>query len=233
MPWTPKEHEGVLKTLAVVCEVTQTTFSEPAMKLIRNQLENYPSRQVLKALERCAAECRYKLTLADIISRLDDGRPGVEEAWSAFPKSEDEAAVVTDEMAVAWGVASELYASDRVGARMAFKETYEREVRNARAAGTPPRWFMSAGFSKPATEAAAIEGLRKGLLSREQAMQYILPENEAQALHAAGIGPPALPPPEQAARVKQLVAGVLERLDANGRALAPKGDRVLPPGDRE
>lgn len=230
--WTTKENDAAVKTLAVVCEVTQTSFSESAQKLIVSQLQNYPCRQVLKALERCAAECRYRLTLADILTRLDDGRPGAEEAWGAFPKTEDEAGVVTEEMSTAWGAASHLVAmGDKVGARMAFKEVYEREVRFARASSKPAVWRVSPGSSRSSTEAAAVEGLRRGLLSRDSALQYIDPENHQQALGVAGHGPPALPPPEQQARVKELVAGVMKRLEGGGQTFVPPATE--PKGDRE
>lgn len=212
MAWSDKENDAVVKTLAVVCEITQTEYSAPARQLVVRQLSAYPVRQVLGALERCAAECRFKLTLADVISRLDDGRPGAEQAWASFPKSEDLAGLVTDEMSAAWGAAAPLYASDKVGARMAFKEAYDREIRQARAEGKAPKWRVSPGFDKAHTESIAIEGMKNRLFSPPEALQYIHPDNHANALHIAGLGPKALPPSADVARVKELVGDVVAKL---------------------
>lgn len=197
-----EDHNSIVKALAIVCEITGTNLSEAAQLLMIKQLGNYPAPMVLAALHRCAAECKFRLTLADVITRLDDGRLGAETAWSLFPKTEDVAGLVTDEMSVAWGAAGPLYAAgDAVAARMAFKEAYETEVRRARAAGEPPLWRLSPGFDKASTESAAIDGYKRGLLTEAQAAQYALPEK----LEAA-TNPRALPPaPEGLKYVKGLL----------------------------
>lgn len=184
--WSTAEREEAGKMLGVVCEVTGTSLSKAAQILMLLELETSPALQVLSALRRCATECRFKLTLADIVSRIDDGRPGAEAAWASFPKSEADAAVVTDEMAAAWGVVASLHESDPVAARMAFKESYEKAVREAKAEKRPVRWFLSGGTSKAANEAAAIEGLRRNLLSEYVALQFVAPERRDEVLEAAG-----------------------------------------------
>ena len=214
MPWDRSQQEAVVKTLAIVCELTGTQLSDPAKGMMVKQLAGYPARQVLGSLERCAAECKFKLTLADVISRLEDGRPGAEEAWANFPKSEDQAGIVTDEMSVAWGAAAPLYGSDHVGSRMAFKEAYERETRKARAEGRGPKWRVSPGFDKASTESIAIEGMKSGQLSAASALQYILPEHHDHALYVAGLGPKALPAPDQRSNVRGLIASLTEKLSA-------------------
>lgn len=238
--WTTQEKDAVIKALAVVCELTQTVYSDAAQKVVLAQLSGYPSAQVLKSLERCAAECKYKLTLADVIQRLEDGRPGPEEAWALFPKSEAEAGCVTEEMSVAWGAAASLYETDEVGARMAFREAYTRELRNARAQGTPPRWRLSPGHDKALTEAAAAEGLRKGLLSPAAALEYVLPENRGKALLAAGLPVPKLLVTGQGAAVayvKRQVAMVLGALEgetplAPEKPIKPDVRNPVPPNER-
>lgn len=175
--WTETERAEVIKSLAVVCEVTGTDLSQPAKVFVLEQLAARPARQVLKALSVCAQECRFKLTLADIVQRIDDGRPGAEEAWSSFPKSEQDAGVVTDEMSAAWGAAAPLFESDEVAARMAFREVYEREVRAARAQGVLPVWRVSPGFNRKATESVALEAVKLGKLQPVDVEPYVLPEN--------------------------------------------------------
>jgi hypothetical protein len=200
---TPEERNSVVKALAVVCEITGTSLSEAAQALVVKSLCAYPAPMVLQALTRCAQECKFKLTLADVISRLDDGRLGAETAWSLFPKSEDVAGLVTEEMSRAWGAAAPLYeAGDHVAARMAFKESYEAEVRRARAEGAPPLWRVSPGFNRASTESVAIDGYKRGLLTEKQATQYVLPEH----LEAAAMGKALAPNKEGLAYVKRLVS---------------------------
>lgn len=175
--WTAAERDEVIKALALVCEVTGTNWSRPAQLLVLEQLSSRPAKQVVSALSVCANECRFKLTLADIVQRIDDGRPGAEEAWGSFPKSEEAAGVVTDEMSTAWGAAAPLYETDEIAARMAFREVYEREVRAARAAGIAPVWRVSPGFNRAATESIALEAVRLGRLRPHDVAPYVLPEN--------------------------------------------------------
>lgn len=195
MTWTTEQHDSIVRTLAVVVEVTGTELSSAAAELIVRQLGNYPAKAVLLALERCALECRSRLTLADIVSRLADGRPGAEEAWAAFPKREEDAGLVTEEMSAAWGVAAALYASDQVACRMAFKEAYERKLKAARLAGKAVVWAISPGFDKSSTEGVVIEALRKGLVPERHALQFVPPEHHERVLVAAGLRARALPPP--------------------------------------
>jgi hypothetical protein len=219
MAWAESERQAIVKTLAVVYEVSGTEASPAAAEFILKQLEGFPARGVLAALVTCAAECRFKLTLADVVSRIDDGRPGAEQAWSLFPKNEEDAGVVTEEMSIAWGVAAPLYLSDKIGARMAFKESYERAVREARANAKSPVWRITAGFDKAATEGAAIEALRKGLVSPDAALQFVPPEKHDRVLQAAGLAPkmlPALPGPTPSALARQVLEHWQERAERKG-----------------
>lgn len=208
MAWDETQHDAIVKTLAVVCEVTGTEHSQAAKELIVKQLSQYPAKSVLLALERCAIDCRHRLTLADIVQRLVDGRPGAEEAWALMPKREEDAGTVTDEMSAAWGTACALYASDQVACRMAFREAYTREVQAARLEAKPVVWRVSPGFDKAATEGAAIEALRKGLVSESEALHYVLPEHHNRALASAGR--PIRPELEPAdlSKVKRLTDGI-------------------------
>ena len=116
------------EALAVTAELTGTRLSEAAAEVMARDLERYPIEQVLGALTACRRELRGRLTIADVISRLDDGRPGVEEAWAMIPKSERDTCVWTEEMAAAFGIAAPLMESDEVAARMAFKEAYVKRM---------------------------------------------------------------------------------------------------------
>ena len=70
-----------------------------------------------------------------MLSRIDDGRPGAEEAWALIPKIEDPSGILTEEMQAAMRVAYGLLFDVPIAARMAFKEAYQREFQKARASG--------------------------------------------------------------------------------------------------
>src|ERR1043165_278765 len=120
----------LLKAIAVTAELTGTTMSEAAASVMAEDLTRYPENQVLVALTRCRRELRGRLTIADVIQRLDDGRPGPEEAWAMIPQDEAPSVVWTQEMASAFGIALPLM-DDPVAARMAFKEAYAKAVAKA------------------------------------------------------------------------------------------------------
>lgn len=141
---------NTLKAIAVTAELTGTELSATALRVMDADLAAYPEAAVLRALDRCRKELKGRLTLSAVLERVEeeDGRPGADEAWSIALASADEAETVvwTDEMAQAFGVAQPvLEARDKVGARMAFRDAYERIVRDARAAGKPCRWVVSIG----------------------------------------------------------------------------------------
>lgn len=110
-------------------------------------------RQAFDAHMRDPQRGRFAPVPADIVAQVEgdrsaDGRPGPEEAWTLAVAARDENATVvwTPEVAQAWGQASILAAQgDDVGARMAFKEIYQRLVSEARAAGRPMVWEASIG----------------------------------------------------------------------------------------
>lgn len=119
-----------------------------AGRIFLNALRDYPQDLVLAALERCTRELKTFPTIADVLSRIDDGHPGVEEAWALVPKNEQDSAVWTGEIARAFWACVSLIDSDPVGARMAFKEKYSKELLEAKAAKRPPKWDATLGTDK-------------------------------------------------------------------------------------
>ena len=185
----------ILEMLAVTAELTGTQFSEAAARVLMHDLSAYPEHQVLNALNRCRKELKGRLTLADVLTRIDDGRPGPEEAWSLMPRDEAASVVWTDEMTQAWGVALPLLnEGDHVAARMAFLEAYKRLVQQARDEGVPPHWTPSLGTDAAGREPVLLEAMRKGRLPYEH-VHSLLP-------------PPATP--EGAALFSQLQKHALE-----------------------
>lgn len=177
------QREQLIEAVGVTAELTGTTMSEAAVRVMVNDLECYPLEQVFGALVRCRREARGPLRLADVVSRLDDGRPGPEEAWAIVPKSETDSVVWSEEMRTAFGVAVPLLDSgDEIGARMAFKEAYTAEVTKARAERRPTKWTLSrsTAINGEWSDLGAVNhAVEKGRITEEEA-QKILPEYERQ-----------------------------------------------------
>ena len=56
--------------VAATLELTGTRMSDDGLTLLIRRLEREDPDRVRRALERCAEECRYRLTLADILQRM-------------------------------------------------------------------------------------------------------------------------------------------------------------------
>ncbi len=169
--------ERLIEAIAIAAELSGTMLSKGAAKVMQSDLSRYPEQQVLAALSRCRRELRGRLTIADVVSRLDDGRPGVEEAWAMIPRSEADTVVWTDEMAVAMDVVHPLLdAGDAIGARMAFKERYQGLLQKARDASSPVRWSVSLGHDKSGREGPIRNAIDAGRLSADE-LPRLLPNH--------------------------------------------------------
>lgn len=176
--------DELLQAIAVTAELTGTDLSVPAARVMAIDLSAYPEPQVMGALVRCRRELKGRLTPAEVISRLDDGRPGPEEAWAMLPKDEFATVVWSAEMAAAAGVAGALRDSP-VQARMAFVEKYRDEVRRARESGAPVRWTVSMGQDPQGREAPILEAIQKGRLaaSRAELLPFVPPVELIEETH--------------------------------------------------
>ena len=179
----------LLQAIAVTSELCGRTFSEAAAKVFVSDLSAYPESQVMGALTRCRKEVRGMLTVQDVVSRLEDGRPGAEEAWSMIPQSESASTVWTAEMAQAFGVCLGLLdGGDKVAARMSFKETYLRLVSKSRETGEKVEWSASLGHDPRGREAVVRAAVEAGRLTMEQARQYIPHQIAESILQRIGVG---------------------------------------------
>lgn len=177
---------ATLQALAVVCELTGAQWSKPAMMAAERALDHYPERDVLAALDACTRELSGRVSLAEILERVEqqDGRPTPEEAWALAVRGVDEweSIVWNEEIASAWNTAHHSWAhGNRVGARIAFLSQYERLVAQARRERSPVRWFPSLGFDQTRREKAIHDAIAAGQLTNEHA-------------RALGISPPPTQP---------------------------------------
>jgi hypothetical protein len=177
----PSEDEKLIEIVKATGEIYGRTVSLAAALMFLADLEAYEPASIRLALSRCRKELRTFPTVADVISRIEDGHPGVEEAWSMIPKDEDGSVVWSEQMAEAYGAARGLLdEGDAIAARMAFKEVYSRLVAEARHAARLPRWSPSFGHNPSGREAALSEAVSKKRLSAVEAHR-MLPATSEQS----------------------------------------------------
>jgi hypothetical protein len=195
----------LVEELAATAELCGAPLSRPALAVLALDLDGLPEAQVRGALRRCRMEHRGRLTVEALVSRLDDGRPGPEEAWAAIPRDEATTVVWTDEAAAAFGVAGPLLdQGDRVAARMAFVEHYRAAVAQARREGRPAVWRASLGRDPRQRESALRDAVNRGRLTNDR----------AQALLPGGTWAEQAP----GAAMQRLVAPAVKRLSQDAAA---------------
>ena len=165
------------KLLAATLEITGTKLSDQAVNLMLNRLSRESPDAVKHALSRCAEECRFKVTLADILGRLpakpDEVPKDPEAAWDMAKQlighaSEAQTIVAPEAMLRSFPIAA-WNEDDQIGARMAFKAVYPGNY-----ARFGNQWTLSDGWDKTSREAAVLEAARLGRISVIQA-RAILP----------------------------------------------------------
>lgn len=197
----------IVEALALTAEMCGAELSPAAARMFAGELAKYPEAAVLKALERARREITGRLSLAAIISRIDDGRPSADEAWAQVgAASEADTVVTTDEAMRALGLVSALLAEDPVAARMAFKDAYTRIVTEARGAGIPCKVHVSLGHDRGRRQGALARAVQAGQVDTGYAASLIgvLPAE------LTGQSRPALPRGE-ARPVAELVGNVAKR----------------------
>lgn len=206
MSSTPKLSKQVSEALAVAWELSgNPKLSDAAARMVMAELGRHPEAAVLRAIERATREVSGRLSLAAIIQRIDDGRPSADEAWAQVgAASEDDTLVTTTEAMQAWGTVAALLEEDPQGARMAFRDAYNRIVTEARGVGTPVRVHVSLGHDKGRRQGVLMRAVQSGQLDADHAAGLL----GVPAAELMGHARPALPATAQARPVAQLIGQV-------------------------
>lgn len=217
----------LIKKIAVTFELCGgVSLSDAAKEMVVADLEAYPPDAVSKALDRCRAEVKWRMAPADIIQRIDDCRPGADEAWALCPKSEAESAVWTDEMAQAFEEVRTM--EDRVAARMSFRQAYERLLQAARDARKPVRWWASMGHDQNGRERVIRAAVDAGRLTTARAAD-LLPGYE----HTTVPRLPGKPGPQGIGDIIKQLPGYGDWKHADERATDRDAGEVDPPATEE
>lgn len=215
----------IVKALAVTAELTGTELSATALRVMAADLERFPETSVLNAMTRCRRELSGRLTLAAIIERVaqSDGRPSADEAWAIALDARDEALTVVwnNEISEAFATArTVLSLGDKTGARMAFKDAYERITRNAREIGESPKWNASLGWDVDHRRDVLSRAVETGLLASDD-VRHLLPAPKSTGIISALLsGSKSLPAPETVDEKKAVerIKGILTMLRSHQEA---------------
>lgn len=172
-----EEVSEIRKAFTGIASLHSKQLSEYAVSIFEKSMQGYSEKEVLAALNRCLKELPRFPTIAEIIERIDDGHPGVEEAWGLVPRSESESTVWTDEIREAFfSSAWKLIYDDPIAARMAFKEVYPKLVFAARAKKKKAFWQISLGHDPIDRIRAAKDAINKNRLTHTQ-VEYLLSDH--------------------------------------------------------
>jgi hypothetical protein len=202
--------EWISDELTILAEAFGEPLTEQRQEIYCAGLADIPKQQLHNGFRRARYELKWFPKLSELRElagalpgTLANGRPGPEEAWARMPKGnrmEEDSVVWCDEERVAYSACRPLLLEgDLIGARMAFKERYEKELAEVRSTGKPPRWSVSVGYDvehRLSTLATAVEQNRLTLASalnfvspeRQNDFAQLLPPAEAKGLLTGGTG---------------------------------------------
>lgn len=183
----------VVKAIAVTAELTGAALSGQAVAMMASDLmAAHGEDAILRALTRCRKELSRPLTANSVFERLaeDDGRPSSDEAWAIALQATDEADTVVWNQEIQQALCAArpiLDVGDKIGARMAFRESYDRLVRVNRESGIAPQWQASLGWDKNRRAAVLEHAQKTGLLTSPQ-VAGLLPAPTGGAIEDALFG---------------------------------------------
>ena len=125
-----------------------TPASHSQLKIWEQVFRGYDDRIIAKCIELAVGRSSKRLIPSLAMEYLFEvmGHPSPEVAWDAAPKTEEESAVVTDEIMQALAhCKSSLESSNLISARMAFVEAYKRIVARSVQEGKPARKWLTGG----------------------------------------------------------------------------------------
>ena len=187
MPQTDKSKFS--KILATISEIYGRTLTPEMTMIYWSVFSKYPIEQIEQAARKHVETAKFFPSPAELLEYIPAAKAsqhiGADESWAIVIESFDEEStvVMTSEIAEARGVALPIYQSgDEIGARVAFRDAYNRIVKTASA----PVWFISAGFDGARRADAIAKAISIGRLSNSIGGEYLL-GNSKQTTTVAGL----------------------------------------------
>lgn len=170
--------DKLLQNLAATAEIMGAELSPQALAIMVKDLMQYDENIIFQALSNLR-KSKQRFSLGSLIEEIDllnpNRRLGADEAWSLYPHDEYASAVITDEIAEAMQSAQPLLnEGDNIGARMAFKDAYNRITQKNKSENKEPKWFVSLGIDLNSRETAIKNGIALGRI-KENDYKNLLP----------------------------------------------------------
>lgn len=176
-----------LRSFAANAAVFNRAVTDDVVNIYWAILTDYTIDEVEGAFVKSLKTSKFFPTPAEIIGLIPsasaDRHIGADEAWGLVLESFDEysTVVITHEIAEARGLVLDIYESgDVTGARMAFREAYNRIISST----GKPKWFVSEGFDAARKADAVAKAVQLGRLAGGSDMKYRL---EAPTTTVAGL----------------------------------------------
>ncbi len=176
--------DWLVDELTILGEAFGEVLTAERQAIYARALSDIPKDQLHRAILTAVKELKWFPKVAELrelagvsFSLAIDGRPGPEEAWARMPKGErieDDTVIWCEEERAAYDACRSLLLNfDLIGARMAFKERYERELAEARAEGRRVRWSISAGYDMEQRLSALASAVQDKRISLSGALDFV------------------------------------------------------------
>jgi hypothetical protein len=165
---TDDDKKRFLELMSGCASTYSKQIEKSSIAIFWDFLSDYDIGDVDRAFRLHLRFSKYFPTIAEIIEHIPNANAhkhvGADEAWVIAKQAMDPSNSVcaTDEILQAMDIAQQVYNyRDENPARMAFREAYNRIVKNS---ATKPQWFMSIGEDKSQAESVALKAVQLGRL---------------------------------------------------------------------
>ena len=191
--------DWLIDELTILGEAFGELLTAERQAIYARALSDIPKDQLHRAILTAVKELKWFPKVAELRELAGvsygiaiDGRPGPEEAWARMPKGErieEDTVIWCEEERSAYNACRSLLLNgDLIGARMAFKERYERELAAARAEARPVRWSISAGYDMEHRLSALASAVQEKRISLNGALDFIPGERQFDFAHMLPAG---------------------------------------------
>lgn len=197
--------DWLVRQILALAEAFGEGLTAERQAIYAGALADIPRDRLQRAIQLAVRELKWFPKVAELRELANTtlesncSRPGPEEAWARMPKGgrmEDDSVVWCEEERAAYSACrSLLLEGDLIGARMAFKERYEKELLEARSHARPVHWIMSAGYDINHRLTTLVTAVQERRLSLENALAFVPGERQSEFARM-------LPPGEAAGLLK-------------------------------